>query len=136
MKVKTFNRVTLIGNVVKKPVLNETNAGIPVATFHVVTDREWYVNGERRKDSTKHVCVAWDKLANLSHRLLKKGSLVFIEGRLQQNTYIDSNGYEQIAVEIVLDDMILLDRKSSNNERKVSSLQPLTDNLYGEKTDY
>ena len=123
MKTRTVNRVTLIGNLVKKPDLKKTNRDISVSTFHLITDREWKGNdGEQKKESTLHVCVAWDRLAEICNELLDKGDLIFIEGRLHNHNFITPEGKEETETHIVVNEMLLINKNDEPEQRKIPEL--------------
>ena len=108
MSSRTLNQVMIIGNVVRKPELYQTKRGIPVSTFHLITEREWRKGNEIQSETEKHICVAWDRLAENCVQLLDKGSLVFVEGRLSTNVYKDKEGQERQQVEVIVTQMIRL----------------------------
>lgn len=116
MNVKTLNKVTLIGVVVRRPESNVTNSGVPVSTFYLMTDRTWAKGDEVRSSSMSHACVAWARMSTLADEMLDVGDLVYVEGRLETKIFksydTDENG-EPIQVqreisEIVVGNMIVL----------------------------
>lgn len=112
MRSRTLNRICLIGNLVKKPDLNQTKKGISVCNFHLITNREWKDGeGNLRDESEKHNCLAWSRLAEICHELLDKGTLVFIEGRLNNRKFLNREGQEVSETVVVVNDMIVLDQK-------------------------
>lgn len=121
MRSRTLNSVSLIGNLVRKPDLNQTKSGVNVCNFHLITDRTWKdKEGELRSESERHNCLAWSRLAEICHELLEKGSLVFVEGRLNNRKFL-REGQEVSETVVVVNDMIVLDQKSrpqneDNNE--------------------
>ncbi len=99
-----------MGNLTRDPELRYTANGTPVATFAVATNRT-YVDSSGNKVETAEFTniVAWAKLAEICSKLLKKGSKVFIEGRLQTSKWTDKNtGQEARRTEIVAEDMHLV----------------------------
>lgn len=115
MAGKSLNKVTLIGNLGKDPELRYTNSGVPVATFSVATNETWKDQEGNVQERTEwHNIVAWQKLAEICGEWLKKGSKVYIEGRLQTRSWDDKNtGQKRYMTEIVANDMIMLDSKGS-----------------------
>jgi len=102
---RSLNKVLLIGNLGADPELRYTPSGVPVATFRVATNETWRdVDGNLQERTEWHTIVVWRKLAELSVDLLKKGSKVYVEGRLQTRTYEDKNGIRRSVTEIVADD--------------------------------
>jgi len=112
-----MNKVQLIGNIVRKPDLRITMKGVKVCTFHVITDREWEVNGERKSESIRHVCVAWDRLAEICHDLLDKGYLVYVDGRLNHREFVTPQNTREKESNIIVNEMILLNRGSRTGRR-------------------
>ena len=85
MKSRNVNKVILLGEVVRDPKVNKTGSGVGVCNFVVATSREWVTKeGERKSESMFHACVAWSKLAEICGELMKKGSLVYVEGSLDR----------------------------------------------------
>lgn len=115
MAGKSLNKVTLIGNLGKDPELRYTNSGVPVATFSLATNETWKDSDGNTQERTEwHNIVAWQKLAEICGEWLKKGSKVYIEGRLQTRSWDDkTTGQKRYMAEIVANDMIMLDAKGS-----------------------
>lgn len=88
-----------------------TPQGHAVTSFGVATNRNWKVEGELREETEFHNVVAWNKLAELCSQLLKKGTKIFVEGRLQTRDWTDEKGTKHYRTEIVAEDMIVLSRK-------------------------
>jgi single-strand DNA-binding protein len=113
---RSLNKVLLIGNLGADPELRYTPSGVPVATFRIATNETWRdVDGNLQERTEWHTIVVWRRLAELSVDLLKKGSKVYVEGRLQTRTYEDKNGIRRSVTEIVADDIILLEPRSVTN---------------------
>ena len=117
MKIRTLNSVTLIGNLVRKPELNQTKNGVSVCNFYLITDRLWKnKDGELRSESERHNCLAWSRLAEICHELLEKGTLAFIEGRLNTKKFLNREGQEILETVVVVNDMIVLDQKNRSQD--------------------
>jgi len=111
---RSLNKVMLIGHLGADPELRYTPAGVPVATFRIATNETWRdADGNLQERTEWHTIVVWRKLAELTNDLLKKGSRVYVEGRLQTRTYEDKNGIRRTVTEIVADDIILLEPKAT-----------------------
>ncbi len=83
-ELQMVNRVFLIGRLGKDPELRYTTSGTPVASFSMATDEKWVDSEGNRQTRTEwHRIVVWRRLAEICGQYLKKGKLVFIEGRLQ-----------------------------------------------------
>lgn len=109
---RTLNKVMLIGNVGKEPDLKYTPSGIPVASFRLATSESWKDrSGNLQEHTDWHTIVAWRGLAEVCHKLLRKGARIFIEGKLQTRNIEDKNNFRRQLVEVIADNMIILDGK-------------------------
>lgn len=103
----------LIGNLTRDPEIRYTPQGAAVCTFGVATNRSWTTDsGEKKEDAEFHNIVAWNKLAEICSQLLKKGRKVFVEGRLSTRSWQGQDGSQKQRTEVVITDMVILDRKS------------------------
>ena len=116
MASRSWNRVELIGNLTRDPELRYTPNGAAVCTFGLATNRTFVTEGEKREEVDFHRLVAWNKLAELCSQLLKKGTKVFISGRLQNRSWEGADGAQRQTTEIVIEDMILLTPKGNGIE--------------------
>jgi single-strand DNA-binding protein len=98
-----LNKVFLIGRLTQDPQVKTTPSGHQVCTFGLATNR--FVKdpntGELKEKTEYHNIVLWRRLAEIAAQYLKRGALVFIEGRLQTRTWQDSNGNSHSRTEIV-----------------------------------
>jgi single-strand DNA-binding protein len=103
------NRVTLIGNLGQDPETKTTETGKKVTHFTLATD-DGYKNsdGQKVSETTWHNIVAWNGLAEIAGKYLKKGRQVAVEGRIVYRTYEDKKGATRYITEIVLNDLMLL----------------------------
>jgi single-strand DNA-binding protein len=103
------NRVTLIGNLGQDPVTNTTETGKKVTHFTLATS-DGYKNadGQKISETTWHNIVAWNGLADIAGKYLKKGKEVAVEGRIVYRSYEDKKGLTKNITEIVLNDLLLL----------------------------
>ena len=84
----SVNEVTLAGNLTRNPELRQTSNKKAVCVIGLATNRNWTdENGEKHEEPGYHRLVAWDKLAEVCHRYLKKGRKIYAEGRLQTRSY-------------------------------------------------
>jgi single-strand DNA-binding protein len=111
------NRVTLIGNLGQDPETKTTESGKKLAHFTLAT-KESYKNaeGQRVNETTWHNIVAWNGLADIAGKFLKKGKEVAVEGRIVYRTYEDKKGATKNITEIVLNDLILLRSGKGNGK--------------------
>ncbi|MFP4370332.1 MAG: single-stranded DNA-binding protein [Candidatus Kapaibacterium sp.] len=114
---RSLNKVMLIGNVGKDPVLQFTPGGIPVTYLKLATSETWRDNNNRLREQTDwHTVVAWRGLAEVVCKLLKKGDRVYIEGKIQTRTFHDRGGKKKHVVEVVADQMLTLENKGRHND--------------------
>ena len=109
-----LNRILLIVNLGKDPEIKTTPSGKKVANFSLATTRT--IKGE--KSTSWHNIVAWEKTAEIVEKWLKKGSKVFVEGRIEYRTWDKGDGTKGYATDIVVENLQMLDSKvdSSNSE--------------------
>ncbi len=107
---KSVNKVILIGNLGKDPEVKYTPSGLPVAKFSLATNERYKDKGGEWQDRTEwHNIVAWQRLAEIVGEYVKKGSKVYIEGRLQTSSWEDKqSGEKKYRTEIVAQDLVLL----------------------------
>jgi single-strand DNA-binding protein len=109
--MKSVNKVILLGNLTRDSELRHTENKKPVCTFGLATNRNWTTDtGEKREEVEYHRLVAWDTLAELCSKYLRKGRKVYVEGRLQTRSYNGKDGVEKTVTEIVLLEMVMLDK--------------------------
>jgi len=109
----SLNKVLLIGNLTRDPELRSTPSGQSVANFGLATNRVWKdpQTGERKEAAEFHNIVMWRRLAEIAGQYLRKGSKIFLEGRLQTRSWQDQSGNKKYMTEIVAENMQMLDRK-------------------------
>jgi single-strand DNA-binding protein len=111
----SVNKVILVGRLGRDPETRYTGSGQAVANFTLATDSSFKDrSGERQKRTEWHRIVAWGKLAEICQQYLKKGSQVYIEGRLQTREWEDKSGQKRTTTEIVASDMRMLGSKSES----------------------
>ncbi len=146
MATRSLNKVLLIGNLTRDPELKYIPQGSAVANFGVATNRDWVnSDGERQESAEFHNIVAWGKLGELCDQLLKTGSKVYLEGRLQTRDWVGDDGKKRYKTEVVINQMILLangkDFESSNFSKGPSKSsadvekQPAPDTSMDEEVD-
>jgi single-strand DNA-binding protein len=98
----SVNKVILVGRLGRDPETRYTSGGQAVANFSVATDETYKdKSGERQKRTEWHKIVVWAKQAEIAQQYLKKGSLVYIEGRIQSREWQDKEGQKRTSYEIV-----------------------------------
>lgn len=135
-----LNKVMLIGNVVRDPEVRTTPTGQNVASFSVATNFVWTdANGQKQEKAEFHNIVAWRRLAEIVGQYVKKGSKIYVEGRLQTRSWDDQNAVKRYRTEIIADNMIMLDRagaqtgggnySQANSVSSFDQTQPREDNF-------
>ena len=108
------NKCILVGRVGKDPEVRYTSGGDSVATFSLATSESWKDAGGEKKEKTEwHNIVAWKKLADLAKNYLPKGSLVYIEGKLQTRKWTDKDNNTRYTTEIVAQNFTFLESSKS-----------------------
>ena len=109
MASRSVNKVILIGNLGGDPELRHTASNVPVVNFTVATNENWVNKDGVREERTEwHRVVAWRRLAEICHEYLRKGTQVYIEGKLQTRSWEDQSGQKRYMTEIVADEMVIL----------------------------
>src|ERR1700737_3719083 len=105
----SVNKVILVGRLGRDPETRFTPNGQAVCNFSLATDESYKDRaGERQKRTQWHRIVLWGKLAELAQQYLKKGSLIYIEGRIQSRQWDDREGQKRTSFEIVANAMKFL----------------------------
>ncbi|MBI5152742.1 single-stranded DNA-binding protein [Candidatus Peregrinibacteria bacterium] len=113
----SLNKVQLIGNLTRDPEIREIPNGTQVASFGLATNFTWTDSqGNRQTKAEFHNIVAWRKLAEICANYLRKGSKIYVEGRLQTREWEGQDGVKRQRVEIVANNMIMLDKKSTSSD--------------------
>jgi single-strand DNA-binding protein len=122
--MKSVNKVILIGNLGKDPEVKYTPSGAAVAKLTLATNERFKDKGGEWQDRTEwHNVVLWQRLAEIAGEYLKKGSKVYIEGRLQTRSWEDKNtNQKKYMTEVVANDLVLLGgRGEGSGDEGVSS---------------
>lgn len=97
-----INKVLLVGRLGQDPELRYTQAGTAVASLSVATNESWTDKNGQKQDHTEwHRIVIWGKLAEIAGKYSKKGSQVFIEGKLQTRKWQDKQGQLRYSTEVI-----------------------------------
>jgi single-strand DNA-binding protein len=125
----SVNKAILVGNVGKDPEIRHLDGGTSVAKFTLATS-DAYKNksGELVKNTEWHNIVAWRQLAELAEKYIRKGSQIYVEGKITNRQYDDKDGNKRYITEVVADNIRLLGRKddspypsAGNNQGRVQS---------------
>ncbi len=118
-----LNKVMVIGHLGRDPEMRFTPSGKSVSNFSVACSRSWKSSdGERHSETEWFNVVAWGSLAEIAKQYLHKGSLVYVEGRLQSRSWQDDEGNQHKTIEIVARDILLLN-DSENNKNEINDLE-------------
>jgi single-strand DNA-binding protein len=108
----SINKVILVGNVGKDPVVRYFDKGVAKATFPLATS-ETYTNqqGETITSTEWHNIVLWRALAEVAEKTIKKGAQVYIVGKIKTRSYVDKDGVNKYITEILADTLLVLEKK-------------------------
>ena len=110
-----LNKVMIIGRLGRDPELRYTQSGSPVASLRIATDESYTDKDGQRIDRTEwHSVVVFQRSAENCNQYLRKGSLVYIEGKLTTRKWQDQNGQDRYTTEVRAERVQFLDRKGSN----------------------
>ena len=122
------NKVTLIGNLGRDPEIRHLENGSMVGKFPVATNESYRdKNGEWQTLTEWHDVVVWRSLAERAEKALKKGSLVYVEGKLTHRKYQDKDGNERYITEVVANTIKPLERREGGSGNYGSSFPSATD---------
>jgi single-strand DNA-binding protein len=127
-----INKVILIGRLGRDPEVRYTPSGVPVANFSLATSEEWKdkSTGEKQERTEWHRVEAWRRLGEICGEYLHKGKQVYIEGRLQTDTWEDRDGNKRYTTKIIAQNMQMLDSigkggKLGPEENQMESEEPV-----------
>jgi len=107
----SLNKVFLMGNLTRDPELRYLPSGQPVTSFSIAMNRVYNSNTGEKKEEVSYVrVVVWARLAEICNEYLKKGSPVFVEGRLQSRSWEGQDGTKRSAIEVVAQNVQFLPR--------------------------
>lgn len=110
--MKSLNRITIIGNLTRDPELKQTPSGASVCSFSVATNRDWKDStGAEKSETMYHRVIAWSKLAEIIPMFARKGSRIYVDGRMVYRQYKDKTGADRFIAEIIANDVIGLEKK-------------------------
>ena len=111
MSKGTVNKVILIGRLGADPELRYTPSGRPVANFRLATNESWKdKEGQQQERTEWHTIVIWDKQAEIAGEYLRKGSLIYVEGRLQTREFGEQENQKKRTTEIVVQRFQMLNK--------------------------
>lgn len=117
-----MNKAMLIGNVGKDPEIRKTSGGISVVNFTLATSERYKdKNGQYQTLTEWHNIVAWSGLAEIIGDWVKKGSRIFVEGKIQHRVWEDNDGGKHTLDEIRAENIELLDRKELGSGKEMEA---------------
>ncbi len=127
---KGINKVILVGNLGNNPEVKAVQAGGNMAILSVATSESWKdkQTGNPMEKTEWHRVVIFGKLADIAQQYLKKGSKVYIEGKLQTRKWQDQQGQDRYSTEVVLDfggQLQMLDRREEGSQPSSQNAQPM-----------
>lgn len=128
--MSSLNKVMMIGRLGKDPDVRYLDSGVAVATFSLATSERAYTakNGQQVPERTEwHNIVLWRGLAETAEKYLKKGDLLYVEGKLRSRSYDDQQGIRRTIVEIFVDNMEMLTPKGNGKPLPQEIPVPATD---------
>lgn len=121
-----LNKALLIGRLGKDPEVRYTKAGGAVANFSVATTSTWKDGQGQKQEATEwHDIVAWGQKADFANDYLKKGMLIYVEGRLQTTDWTDKENVKRYKTEIVANDIKFMEKRSDAQEA-TNTAPPMT----------
>lgn len=125
-----LNKAMIIGNITRDPEVRTTPQGTSVCNFSVATNLIWTdASGQRQEKAEFHNIVAWRKLAEICGQYLRKGSKVYIEGRLQTREWEGQDGIKRYRTEIIAENMIMLDRAGAGTAKSEGAAPTPTEEI-------
>lgn len=111
-----INKVILVGNLGKDPEVRHLEGGAVVAKFPLATSETYKTKDGQRVDQTEwHNIVMWRGLAESAEKYLRKGTLIYLEGKIRTRSWDDKDGNKRYATEIIADQMTMLGNKRSDD---------------------
>ena len=130
------NKVILLGYVGKDPEVRHMDNNLIVSRFTLATNERWVNRDGNKTEHTEwHNIVMWRGLAETAEKYVRKGSLLYIEGRIQSRTYDDKDGIKRYAIDIVADTMQLVGPKPEGGQTALTENQKETTISPIESTD-
>lgn len=123
--MRGINKVILVGNTGKDPEYKTLQDGTPVAKITLATTESFRLKSrETRTNTVWHTIILWRGLANLARDHVRKGSLLYIEGKLQNRNFEDPAAQKKYVTEIVADQVLLLDKRQKDPEEESDVEEP------------
>ena len=119
---KGFNKVVLMGNLVRDPETRQTPSGQSVTSFTLAVNRQWVQDGEKRESVSYIDCVAWGKPGEIIAQYVSKGRALLVSGRLDQRSWDDKEtGQKRSKVEVIVEDFNFVDSRGGSDAGEASA---------------
>ena len=124
-----INKVILVGNLGRDPEMRYTQNGVAVCSFSLATSESYKdrTSGEKVTQTEWHNIILWRGLAETAEKYLRKGSSVYIDGKIRTRKWEDQQGQTRYTTEIIADTMQMLDRRDSSAAASQDAAQPATE---------
>ena len=121
-----INKVILVGNLGRDPEMRYTQNGVAVCSFSLATSETYRdrTNGEKVTQTEWHNIILWRGLAETAEKYLRKGSSVYIDGKIRTRKWEDQQGQTRYTTEIIADTMQMLDRRDSSVAPSQAAAKP------------
>lgn len=117
--MRSFNQAVLLGHVAADPEIKASTKGKVLATFPLAIQRDWpQTKDEEAREVDYHKIVAWNKLAEVTEKHIKKGSKILLNGKILNNQYEDKEGKTRTVCEIHANQIQILSWKEAESEKK------------------
>ena len=121
----SLNKAILIGRLGRDPEVRYMPNGEAVCNFSIATDETWKdQHGQKQERTEWHAITLYRRMAEVAGQYLTKGSLVYIEGRIQSRKYTDKDGIERTAYEIIGNEMKMLGGKAEGSSESANTAKP------------
>ena len=123
--MSSVNKIFLLGNVGQEPQVKTFDNGDQITNFSLATSDQWTDKQGEKRDSTEwHNCVAYRQLAKIAADFIRKGSKVFVEGRVKTRSWDNKEGVKQYRTEVEVLKLLVLDKRGDLAEPSASSDTP------------
>jgi single-strand DNA-binding protein len=130
--MSSVNKVIILGRVGKDPEVREVSSGVKVANFSIATSEKWKdkTTGEQKEQTEWHNCQAWRGLAEVIGKYVKKGDMIYVDGKMKTRKY-EKDGVTHYATDIIVDNMTMCGgkREGGGTASSGSSGTPPEDDL-------
>jgi single-strand DNA-binding protein len=116
------NKVILVGRVGKDPEVRYLDSGIALCKFTLATNEKYKnKNGENVENTEWHNIILWRKLAEIAEKYVKKGDMLYLDGKISTRSYDDKDGIKKFFTEIIAENLKMLSKKGDNGSSQQDS---------------